>query len=351
MNSADWCEEWAAWLSGQGLQAGFGQSPTWARLRGISQGAKAYLIGVKENGRRVAGALLLHCKPQPRDHFMLRASKIGVVECLGGPVLPVDATPEQLAELLDRIEALVIQLRASHLSFVARPPAAIWSDRLSEVFAARGYRQTSVCTSLIDLTPDMDAMFAGFDPAARKGVRKCEKRGLLITECKDWTSYYTEFLLPFYSSVGHEALTSRGEETERMIWDEQARSGLYRFFVARTEGGPVLATLGTHTFNGLATEIASGRTQEGLKSDLPAQDLLHWHAFGVHKSAGDLMFDMAGFSATPSSPKEAGIKRFKEKWGGRTVEIPSYHRDFPTLANAVVAAGGRVKRLIRLRAK
>ena len=349
MNSTDWREEWTDWLSEQGLQAGFGQSLTWARLRCITQGARSHLADVRQDGKRTAGALLLHCRPQPGDHLISRALSFGVLECLGGPVLPVDTTPELLAKLLDQIEHLAVRLRASRLAFVARPSAASWPECVSKVFGARGYRQTSLCTSLIDLTPDTDSIFSSFDPAARKGVRKCEKRGLIIEQCTNWTSYHNEFLIPFYSSIGHEAVKSRSEETERMVWDEQVRSGLYRFFVARMAGGPVLATLGTYSFNGLATEIASGRTKEGLRSDLPAQDLLHWHAFNVHKSAGDGMFDMAGFLARPVSPKEAGIRRFKEKWGGRRVEIPSYHRDLPSFANAVIAAGSKIRRLTRVR--
>jgi hypothetical protein len=320
-------------------------------MQSISRGARSHLIDVQDNGRRIAGALLLHCKPQPNDHFASRALRLGVVECLGGPVLPADVTPELLSELLNRIEALVIELGASRLSFVAPPSAAVWPELISDVFHARGYRQTSLSTSLIDLTRAPDSIFACFDAAARKGVRKCEKHGLIVEECCDWKSYYCEFLLPFYSSAGHETLIPRGEEVERMIWSEEVLSGLYRFFIARVGNGPVLATLGTHAFNGLATEIASGRTPEGISTDVPAQDLLHWKAFSVHKMAGDLIFDMAGFSSAPASPKEAGIKRFKQKWGGQTVEVASYHRDFPTLANTILGAGGRVMRLVQPRVR
>lgn len=201
-------------------------------------------------------------------------------------------------------------------------------------------------TSIIDLTSDEAKLFAGFERSARKAIRKCEKSGVKVLEIRDWRTHREQFLAPFYASSGHEYLISFSEDIQRKKWVEEIGSGLHQFFVARVGDGPVLATLGTYSFNGLATEIMSGRSSHGLASDLPVQDFLHWHVFKAHQAAGDRLFDMAGFSATPVSPKEIGIRRFKEKWGGRTVEIPSYHRDFPTVANKALRLGRAVKRMV-----
>ena len=61
-------------------------------------------------------------------------------------------------------------------------------------------------------------------------------------------------------------------------------------------------------------------------SNIPVQDLLHWHAFITHRELGDRVFDLAGFAPAPSTEKEKGIRAFKEKWQGRTVMIPRYER-------------------------
>ncbi len=68
-------------------------------------------------------------------------------------------------------------------------------------------------------------------------------------------------------------------------------------------------------------------TEFGRTSKQPAQDLLHWEDFSNHKAAGDTTFNLAGFNPAPTDAKEAGIRRFKEKWGGRIVEVPQFERE------------------------
>jgi hypothetical protein len=98
----------------------------------------------------------------------------------------------------------------------------------------------------------------------------------------------------------------------------------FRFWEVTSPSGEALATLGTYRFNGLATEVMSARTSRGIELGLPAQDLAHFEAMRWHGAAGDALFDLAGFSASPSTAKEAGIRRYKEKWGGRLVETSHY---------------------------
>ena len=106
----------------------------------------------------------------------------------------------------------------------------------------------------------------------------------------------------------------------------------YRFFVAQDANGRVLATLGSYRFNRLATEIMSHRTDASFEENLPAQDLLHWHMFKAHKSAGDRWFNLAGYSPDPGNHKEAGIRRFKKKWGGREVSVSKYYKYIPSIS-------------------
>jgi lipid II:glycine glycyltransferase (peptidoglycan interpeptide bridge formation enzyme) len=94
--------------------------------------------------------------------------------------------------------------------------------------------------------------------------------------------------------------------------------------VVEDSGGNVHAVLGTYCYQGIVTEIMSGRTNFGKSSNVPAQDLLHWEAMLYHKRSGDRYFNLAGYSPNPANEKEAGIRRFKEKWGGREISVPSY---------------------------
>jgi hypothetical protein len=104
------------------------------------------------------------------------------------------------------------------------------------------------------------------------------------------------------------------------MWDHND-SGVYTWFVALDESGDPVGTLGTYRHAGVATEVMSAR-DPGFA--LPSQDLLHWEVIRHHRDAGDQLFDLAGFAPEPADPKEAGIRRFKEKWGGRVVPAPRY---------------------------
>lgn len=81
-----------------------------------------------------------------------------------------------------------------------------------------------------------------------------------------------------------------------------------------------------YIFNGVATEIASGTMPLAYELKLPAQDLLHWEMMLEAKRLGAHTFDLAGVAPLPRNSKEEGIRRFKEKWGGRYVEYYTYRK-------------------------
>jgi lipid II:glycine glycyltransferase (peptidoglycan interpeptide bridge formation enzyme) len=84
-----------------------------------------------------------------------------------------------------------------------------------------------------------------------------------------------------------------------------------------------------YMFNGVATEIASALSPQAFTQKIPAQDILHWEMLLEAKKAGCHTFDMAGVNPNSSNPKEAGIRRFKEKWGGRYVEYQTFEKQLP----------------------
>jgi lipid II:glycine glycyltransferase (peptidoglycan interpeptide bridge formation enzyme) len=114
----------------------------------------------------------------------------------------------------------------------------------------------------------------------------------------------------------------------------------YRFFIAADELN-VLGTLGTYRWNGVVTEFMSERTMPARERKLPVQDLLHLHAFRTHRALGDQWFDLAGFNPDPASVKEVGIRRFKEKWQGETIEVPRLEKGVPPFLYSLLLAMAR----------
>lgn len=108
-----------------------------------------------------------------------------------------------------------------------------------------------------------------------------------------------------------------------------------------------MAVLGMLIFNGVAREIASAIIPEAYKQKIPAQDLLHWELLLEAKRLKCHTFDLAGVSPNPVSPKEKGIRRFKEKWGGQYIEYYTYKKNIIPFSDKFIKLSTMLSRNIR----
>lgn len=325
--------DWDGWLASQGSLAGFCQTSVWAGIHFAVNRAMSYAVSVDRDGARVAGALVslrpaglktMNVIERVRSRVAGRAS--GSLECFEGPVLPVGDVQDVLTDVLLQVNSLAKRLGVNHIRFAGAPVLAPWagSEDASRVFQQFGYRETRWLTSVVDLAQDEDTLRRNLKQAARKGIRKSLEAGLSVKLCETQDDFFDTFCKAYYEDADgadESSIASRN----RAFW--QADSGRsYRFFVVEDASGNVHAALGTYSYNGVVTEVMSGRTAFGKSSNLPAQDLLHWEAMLYHKRNGDRHFNLAGYSPDPASEKELGIRRFKEKWGGREIAVPAFVR-------------------------
>lgn len=326
--------DWDAWLLSQGTSAGFCQSSTWARIHAAVNYASSFALSVVSGGERRAGMLVslrsaeaapILTKVWLRNAMAGRLS--GTLECFEGPVLPVADPAPLLASLLEQLDTLAARLEVRSIRFSGLPPMSGLADAncLADVFGRFNYRQRPWQTTLVDLTTTEDELLRNFRQAARKGIRKCFEAGLSVIQCATHEDYVMDFRKPYYAGLAAEGKAVPSEFRDLEQWQIDCGRH-YRFLVAKDNAGEVHATLGTYAFNGVATEIMSGRTPVGRAHNLPAQDLLHWEAFRIHKAAGDRWFNLAGYNPAPQDEKEAGIRRFKEKWSGREIAVPQFFR-------------------------
>jgi len=335
--------DWDNWLAAAGLAGSFTQSALWAAIHRAVNEALPYVVEVfADDGaggrQRVAGALFgLRPPPQTGRRMALKMALAGegrgVLECIAGPVLADSTTAlVHLDAVLVETDRLARTLGIGAVRFSGRPPAAQWPemDAVATVFARFGYAPRWWETALVDLSPEPNALLKGFRQSARKGIRRCRELGIEVVECTTRDQYIAWFsrpLLETRAAIGQ--LGPEACERAEKDWWHLVGARHYRYFVAK-RGDQVLGMLGTYRWAGLATEIMSERTVPARKERLPVQDLLHWTAFLAHRMAGDRLFDLAGFAAEPSDDKEKGIRRFKEKWRGRTVAVPTFERRTPS---------------------
>jgi hypothetical protein len=301
--------EWDAWLDTLGPEAGFLQTTAWAAINEAANRATSQLVVARDERGTIAGGALLSLRE-------------GRLDCFEGPVLGAAERPRTLAAVLDGIGRAARQQGASSVMLHGRPPASSWwpDEELAGVLARRRYEATPWLTALVDLRPPEDELLAGFQRSARKAIRRCAEMGVEVFACDTLDSYLACFVVPYHGpDEGAEPYRA-----DRAMW-ERDPGRHYRFFAARDgAGGAILGTLGTYAHGGVATEIMSRRTEAGVRHGAPVQDALHWAAFRAHQQSGDTLFNLAGFAPTPRSDKEAGIRRFKEKWNGQTVPVPRF---------------------------
>lgn len=310
---------WDDWLEARGPEASFLQTTEWARIDHELNGLTAHVATVTDtDGRWAAGALLRRrvISPGRRGRMLGRRAVVELVAD-GAPVLSTGCVPDLLAAALEQIGQLARQLRADRVSLTPASTAR-WRDdpAVPGVFTGAGYRAEPWLTALVDLRRDDDELLRSFDRAARKAVRRADEAGVRVVECADRDAFVRRFFEPYHEPGAIDPGRAR-------IWDLDTHRR-YRWFVALGPDDAVHATLGTYRFGGVATEIMSSRTGAGRAAGTPAQDRLHWEAFRAHRDAGDTTFDLAGFSPEPRDGAEAGIRRFKEKWGGRVAPNARY---------------------------
>ena len=341
--------DWDDWLNRCGGNAGFCQSTERAQIVHARRNAVSYVLTVEDNGNRLAGVLLTLIPAETPQRNWLRGARSwlsglasGELVGLEGPVLAAGDKPAALAKLLAKVDSVAAQTGVTRIRFSGGPVMADWGGDadIAAVFRRFGYREVPWFTALVDLAPPEDRLFSGLKHAARKGVRKCRGAGLKVSQVGTYDEFQRDFLVPYFESLS-DGNVFHTPPDDRAWWMID-RGRHYRFFVAKDSAGAVHATLGSYAFNGVATEIMSCRTSVGQSVNLPAQDLLHWEAFRIHKSAGDQWFNLAGFNPSPRDAKEAGIRRFKLKWGGREVSVPQFQRGKPpALARVANALFGR----------
>ena len=256
---------------------------------------------------------------------------VATLECIDGPVL-VNGNGggrDVLRRLLEWVDDYAKRSRVGEIRWTAPAGEAVWSsiDSMSEAFTSMGYAPSPWSTLLVDLTQDEESLWQNLNRAARKSINKCIRQGIEVRKVRDFEDFRAAFLTPYTTAQEGEA---RSSSIFRVMFDEDVDQR-YAYFIALDAEGETLATLGVHSFGGVAKEIASSLSPRAREAAIPAQDILHWHVLKWAKEQGSNTFDLAGVAPNPTDPKEEGIRRFKEKWGGRYVEL---HRFEKTLAPA-----------------
>lgn len=166
-------------------------------------------------------------------------------------------------------------------------------------------------TFLIDLSKSKDSLWQKMDKhSARKNIERSQKRGVYVKEIERDD-------LELYHKIREETKPVPLSILEGR-WDRLREIGWTVFLAFQDEipiGGIMISF-----FNGYINEWGIARTNRDIEAKLYSQDLLKWKIIEWGISKKFRYFDLTGANPKSKNEKEAGIFRYKKKWGGDLVK-------------------------------
>lgn len=331
--------EWDAITSSRPELAGFGQSSAWARIQtGYNNRRVLYLSGSDETQSESHFYVQCFVSTLSRGSGMrnvLQKYHIlagSTLEILEGPIIQSDdpGVQEKLfTRYLDAVEATCQRQKIDSVKspgFNHTNPLRD-SEAFKNILTEKGYKVSRWGTYLLDLTPDLDKIFARLDHHVRARIRKADESQVTVSEVQTEEEFRECFVSKFNSLQLINGRPERPDTSFLGFWQERDAT-CYHPLIAKAADGEIVGVLGSYRCNGVSIEITSALHPRCYTEKLPAQDLLHWHQIKLAKEDNSNYFDFAGVNPNPTNPKEAGIKNFKSKWGGQYVEFLRYEKCF-----------------------
>ncbi len=305
--------EWDAFVAEAGGR--LAQTVGWGDVKG-SQGWQPHRIGVRGDGRILAGAQIL----------VRRYPPLGSIGYLDGGPLTVSADVSVSSSVLDAMDRACRRFRIRALA-VDPPPG---HESLVKTMMARGYGPAQVKTALaatvqIDLTREEDEIMARMKSKTRHNVRRGIRSGINVERLG------REGIDTFMRILGATALRQGFVPPERSyfagLFERLAPLDRVHLFIADFEGEPMSAILLT-AFGDRVVYKRGG--WDGSHGDKRPNDVLHWRAIQWARSAGFARYDFDGIEPDIARlvieggdlPRMENVTRFKLGFGGDVVLLP-----------------------------
>ncbi|MBI3637922.1 MAG: peptidoglycan bridge formation glycyltransferase FemA/FemB family protein [Candidatus Rokubacteria bacterium] len=192
-------------------------------------------------------------------------------------------------------------------------------------YANLGYQHDTAATMLVDLTPSIDELWRNLKPSARKALAAAERAGLTVRrlERDEPLDDYLTILGETRRRLGLPLPPHHPTAAMRQAFAGSA-SALEVFVAMR--GDRIMGGLGVIGFGDTASEIAVAQSDEAAHDRLYTGDVIKWAVLQWAKDHKYRRYDLGGVEPDPKDAKAAGIRQFKEKWGGALVEYAVYRR-------------------------
>jgi len=277
------------------------QQPEWARA--IEEGVGYRAVGVLSEAER------------PVVLSVWFEAQRGPLRLIGSP-LPGCFTAYQRPLWLDGTDACAgHEALQQHVAFVRRTGYAsvecIVSDSGAE-FAAVARRTgatiSEVPTIILDVASSADAMWHGMESRGRNMVRKAERSGVCVRQCRGTTEEITTYYGMLRGTFAKSGVRPpHPEELYRALVRHLIPADRLLFLAAELGGRTLAMALFVHDDREMF--FTSGTSLPGVGAYAP-NNLIQWHAIQFAVARGLRLYDLGGTGRVL-------IDRFKTSFGGR----------------------------------
>ena len=306
------------------------QTTHWAAYWASYLGAAPQFLVVREGDRVVAQLLVLEML---KGHESLRGSiaaplvpllrpLLKVLTWREGPVIYDESRREEALRMcLREVQRLAKARGVTRLEEAYLPLAQPCNGMEQQVFSEFGYAMERRATVRVNVHQPLEQLWDHLEKdVARTPVRKAQRQQVVVRQLRG-----REGLDVFYGLV----VAWRREHGfppyafDRYVKMASAFERHCAFFLAEHQG-EALAGAGLWHFNGQAHLFPPVQSRSARQRSIYAGDYLSWEMIRWCQMQGLLIYDLSGISPAPTSEAEAGIRRFKEKWGGEVIEYPVF---------------------------
>jgi hypothetical protein len=306
------------------------QTAQWANLSAEYLGYRPYFLFARTVDENPAGALLLFKTATSHLAFFERPLGRFIISVLKqfapgflwmyGPVVVPGADRMQVTNVLvDKALAIAKAAHAQEISGTLPIHRPIPPDCCLN---SAGWNLKRQATLLVDVTPDKEQLWRKLKNSARKAISAANRDRIVVERLQtlDELREYYDFVVECRRAMGLHTFSFDNLAVE---WKHLRPLKAMEIFVAKWQG-QLIAGLGIWAFNGILHEFASVQSRESYEKKLYGNDVIKWEIIKWGHAQGARLYDLQGIAIHPANPKEAGIRQFKEKWGGQYVEYDTY---------------------------
>lgn len=284
--------------------------PAWSRVLQDTFGYRLATLGCTDAAGRLVGVLPLVQKKSLLAGMHL--SSLPSTPTAG----PLAADGGSLSALLAGAAARVDHSAASWLQVKAQEPAL---DKLASGFSGAIWTQTYVL--VLPASPDhLRFGDSRHNSAIQRNIRKATRHGVTVREASSVSDVRRWYRLYLETMRAH-STPPRPRRLFEVIWDTLAPLGMARLLLAERSTGERSQLLAGSLFlshNNTVIYAFNGRDPNQL--EFRPNDIIHWQAITDACTAGCRRYDLGEVSHG-----NAGLARYKEKWGAVPVDLYRYY--------------------------